>query len=235
MIMNNPWLIGIVTTLIGIIGGFLLSGRRKKVLAWKVEFEQALVSQTGTDDRIKILFDEQEVQEPHIIIVKFVNSGTIEIKESDFRLPTKLDFGAKVLQTSWVFDPPLKVTGKPHSDNCLALDPLLLNRGESFRVMVYTDQKPTFSCIGRIAGGQIRELQRGNAGRTIILGLLNITLGLVSFALVFWMLNGGTHGVFFGAMMDMYTALVAWLASAVVVFGATFLTTKYSQWRKRRL
>ena len=223
--MNNPWVIGIVCALVGVLGGLLIRDRRKKAFGWEVKFKQALVTRTSKDEQIRILFNEQEVDTPYLIAVRFTNSGNVAISEEDYNPPLILNFGAQILQSTWVFEPPVSVSGDNDGKEGLKLKPLLLNPGEHFDVLVYTDKEPSFSCRGRIRDGRIVETRKVNA-RGALLNYANSWVSMLSFGLLYWMLTGGSKGAFHRGMNEYGRIFIAFLGMSAILALWKYLSGK---------
>ena len=223
----------IFAALVSVLLTIWVKDRRKKILAWEVKFNQALVSRTGKDEEVKILFNDQVVDEPHMVAIRFTNTGGMAIAESDFQPPLSLHFGSKVLQATWIFDPPVSVRGEQHGEEALRLEPLLLNPREYFEVMVYTDKKPTFSCTGRIKDGQILASKKRSSDS--IRSTLSGWIVLFTFGTVYWLLSGCTQGAFNKGLVEYTKILVSFILAVLIPHGIRYIVVKCILMYRRRV
>jgi hypothetical protein len=110
----------------------------------------------GAEDRIKVLYDDQPVDEVRLLTVRIVCSGTVEIKEDDYVRPLSVDFGSRAVVLSpevakTVPDdlaPRLTVHGTR-----LEIEPLLLNPGDTLEIAALVSGMSNVEHLdGRISG-----------------------------------------------------------------------------------
>jgi hypothetical protein len=80
-----------------------LRQRQRKALEYQVVAVSPLVSVADeVKGKLQILFEGSPIQNAHLIVVKFVNTGNTPITESDFIAPLSLVFWEDHLETSYI-------------------------------------------------------------------------------------------------------------------------------------
>ncbi|WP_053957617.1 SpoIIIAC/SpoIIIAD family protein [Inediibacterium massiliense] len=174
----------LATILIPIFIYFMES--KSKILKYKViSITNILNEQDELTDQIKILFNGQEIESPHLIEIHFYNSGNIPIKADDFykNILIKLDENVSVLtkSTEGIAPKDLKVDLLVNQNNIEIL-PTLLNSKDSFKIKFMTNKlSENIDVSGRILGVKsINEEKNKNTNKlysgSIFLILLSLTL-----------------------------------------------------------
>jgi len=159
--------IGSVIAAILTLAIYLLT-RKKKSLSYEILSENPLIS---IDDELKgkgklqMLYEEQPVENVHLLIVKFINSGNVPITKADFETPItlRLEGTSKVLSAEQVeANPDNLVTPLTIEDRLITVKPGLMNGGDFFTVKVLIGQYGGSSAVdARIVGVQsIRQVRK---------------------------------------------------------------------------
>ncbi len=125
----------------------------------------------GNANRIKVLFDGQEMTAPKTLDILFINDGPIPISVDDFAVPLSIVFPAGVsifnaqLGEIHPADLPVAFT---YSDNKLVVEPLLLNSNDRFglRLLYEAQSEDAVTVNARINGiTKIKRLDVAEDGR----------------------------------------------------------------------
>lgn len=183
--------LGVVTaTLLG-LAALWLARRPKKRLQYNVLSVTSLVSPEALHGRIQVLLDGKPTGEVHLILIQIMNTGNTPIASADFETPLKMFFGehgtTKILEANVISTKPESLSREITLDygdfkhNQVALDPLLLNAGDSFTIKVLASASAELIkriCVeGRIIGVQ-KIIASGRTGffkhtpETIALGFI---------------------------------------------------------------
>lgn len=140
--------------------------RKKKALSYEVLSEYPLIS---IDDEIKgklqLLYDGNPVENVHLLLVKFINSGNIPITTSDFERPltVHLKGASKVLSAEPIKPSPDNLTVSLNvEDQIITVQPVLMNGGDFFTAKVLIGQySGSFNVDARVVGVKsIRTVRR---------------------------------------------------------------------------
>jgi hypothetical protein len=107
-------------------------------------------------DRVEIFYDKKPVEAVSFLIIQFTNSGRTNISKNDFDGDLKFNFQGtvKILSADVIERNPseLPVEFEPILSTVL-IRPLLLNRGDSFKIKILVDTlKPVLTVEARIVG-----------------------------------------------------------------------------------
>lgn len=199
-------LIGAVASVLAVILTIIIYflTRKKKVLAYEVLSEYPLIS---IDDQIsreelQILYGSKPVENVHLLLIKFVNSGNIPITKSDFERPItlRLKGESNVLSAQTIKSSPnnlnvrLSIEGQD-----ITVDPALMNGGDFFTAKVLIGQYAigSYEVDARIVGvksinrlaarrqphaeGRLREWNLGIVVALVVLLLVVSAVSLVMF------------------------------------------------------
>jgi len=143
---SNPiWtFLGVILALLAIIFSivlYFLQRQNKEVSYQILSFTPLLSVEDEIKGRVKILFDQQPVEEVYLIILRITNAGRIPITKADFDEPIRISFGkgAKILSWEIIETIPkiLPATGSVQ-DGKIVLDPILLNRFDAIKLNALT-------------------------------------------------------------------------------------------------
>ncbi|MCC5787968.1 MAG: hypothetical protein JJU33_14845 [Phycisphaerales bacterium] len=131
--------------------------RKNKRLSYEVvSSTQLLGVHAKIQGKVKVLYENSEVKNIHLLILKFVNSGNQSISSSDFEQPLSIamNSGATILTYEVVGESPENLEAMfVQKENAMVLSPLLLNPGDSFSVTaLVSDLEGQPVVCGRING-----------------------------------------------------------------------------------
>jgi len=184
----------ILTVLLPIIIFLLHRYRNRKELSYEVYYKLKVLSNKDIlSGEIKIFYDEKEVENVNIFVLKFINNGNVAILSEDFEENLRLVFSekAKVLSTAIVgTDPKYLKPNLQSNENIVEVQPLLLNRKDFFyiKAIVSDASDEVVSVEGRIK--DIRMIKKDNKINTRkidmkfgILGLVLTLFGVLQYVL----------------------------------------------------
>ena len=171
---------------------YLLYQRQKK------EFTYTIVSKTQlftvhdeVRGRLEIRLDGNLIENLHLLIIRFQNSGNVSIKSEDFEADLILEFneGAQILSNEVIETNPDLLDHTVYGEgNKLRIDPMLYNEGDSLTIKLliseFNDIKHIF---GRIVGvSKIKEITRDPKSNryTRIMGIFFLILTIYSYIVV---------------------------------------------------
>jgi hypothetical protein len=145
--------------------------RERRTLHFEMLSDNALL---GRDHRevagLQLLYNGQPVKDPHILRIRFVNTGNKEIRPEDFKLPVGVKAStANVLVADVIDSSSPDMDPRLHtSDGEAWFEPLLLNPGDSVTVQIMYDSEDQFRVRGRVAGiKEIQPLEKGGYMPTV--------------------------------------------------------------------
>jgi hypothetical protein len=150
--------VGTVLALLAILLSLILyyKQRQKKALSYEVLSATPLLSVGGEiKGRVKILFDDEPVEDVGLFIVKIRNSGSVPIIKTDYEHRIKLNFGEniKILSSEIIETKPKNLPAKIHlQEKKVVCDSILLNADDSLTVKVLVSGSGDLSIDGRIQG-----------------------------------------------------------------------------------
>lgn len=166
LLRDPAWqFVGAVLALLALIATVVIYRRQQQnpALAWQVLSTTPLLS-VGNElrSRIKILLDDQPVDQVHLILLRLINMGTGAIRPTDFERPLCFAFGMTTIilngEVTKASDPSLQATIALSVDE-LRVDPVLLNGGDWIEIKVLVTQYDgPIKVDGRIAG--VKQIQR---------------------------------------------------------------------------
>jgi len=207
--------IGAVLTLLALfvaIRGNLLQQRSKR-LAYKVEEVLPIIPAQNLPVRLKVMYDEKVLVEPHIVILRIFNTGQLPILPEDYKQPLVISFGesARIIVIGFPLPKLLKdIVLKQISPNEIEIAPSLLNPGDMFNISVLIEPQdqaenadfwihwaiPNITVDGRIVG--VKEVKRLDDEQDesakllllkagVIFGAYVIVLGIVMIIAIGWL------------------------------------------------
>lgn len=178
-IRDQAWqFIGVV---VAIFLFYLATSSQNKSLSYQIISDTSLVNKTSgsIETRIQVLFDQKKVTDPHIVLVKIINSGNVSISSGDFERALSLTFGENVrvldativdqfpkdLQPSQRVEEEIITGTNELKSQSIKIDRLLLNPGDYLTVGVLLDgYKGDFSANARING--VKEIKNTTDNQT---------------------------------------------------------------------
>ncbi len=197
-----------------------LRQRQRKALEYQIVAVSPLVSVADeVKGKLQILFEGSPIQNAHLIVVKFVNTGNTPITESDFVAPLSLVFREDHLQTSDIggkqsnifiigrakvlsaevieTKPPNSQVSITAKDAAVIVRPSLLNPQDSITIKVLvTELEDMISVDARIVG--VKQLTRYDAQQPKPLSFHIIFVSFIAAVSVFGIAGIGlesTYGV----------------------------------------
>ena len=129
-------LIACITLVITVVVYFLQ--KRKKGLSYAIVSKTALLTtKEKLEGRIKILFNESEVQNVNFFQIRIINTGNLSIASSDYERPLKFIFAteAKILSAEIVKStPPPLTTSLSINKNEIVTHPILMNAKDNMTI-----------------------------------------------------------------------------------------------------
>jgi hypothetical protein len=171
-ILRDPaWqFIGFVgSTILGIIGIilsiYLYTKQKRREFTYDVVSEFLLLNiNEEVKKRIKVTFDDKNIENILLVIIKVWNSGSSPIIPQDYIEPLTIDYGNNIvlLNTEITEKTPkeLKINYKI-DNNKIVLDPILLNSKDSFTIKaILNEEKCAIELKARIIGlSSIRNIK----------------------------------------------------------------------------
>jgi len=157
---------GIIAVVVAIIvpAYFYWVQRNDKTLSYGIISQGPVVSvKDDLNGRLKILLDGKPIGSVNLIVLRLENTGNVAIRKSDYDKPISISFGpgSQVLGGEIIASRPLNLgeTLKV-SPRGIALDPVLLNKGDGFVIKALVNsQAPSVALDGRIADvAEIRKV-----------------------------------------------------------------------------
>ena len=151
--------IGAIISLVGIIITLIVFWLQlpKRKLLYSISTPRPLLQESNVAiHKLQIVRNGAVIPNPTVVTVRFRNAGRGEIEKSDFSEPIRIDFGPTSVLHSAVHyrshppDMPVELTQEV---SAFSVDPLLLNRKDSFEVQcLVTSPTDDPKVTGRIKG-----------------------------------------------------------------------------------
>lgn len=199
-ILRDPWwqfIAGVAFAFVAIVVPILiyLKQRQRKALSYEILSRTPLLSiEEEVKGKLKILFNNNPAQDVHLVVVRIINSGNVQIVSDDYERPVSLDFGENTqIFTTEVSDAnPKSLRPNVNIENTkVVLEPVLLNSRDSITLKMLVgqfDSQKQISVDGRIAG--VKDIRKSGERRTqyIILhwgGTVLTWIGMILFLRLF--------------------------------------------------
>jgi hypothetical protein len=143
-----------VLSLVAAVFLYLLQ-RNKKQLSYEFIRETPLILSAAASTEVSIAYRNQELSDPRIFLLRFVNTGTAPILPQDFETPLRVDFQpATVVSVTQSEASEDEIRANLVAEqNSLTVTPGLLNSGDWFAITALLDGQPVEPRItGRIVG-----------------------------------------------------------------------------------
>jgi hypothetical protein len=128
--------------------------RSRKSLTFEIRMVELVSVHSDARDRIKVLYEEEEIEQAHLLQLWLRNNGNVPVLEADFEAPFELVFAAEgrplTVETSCFPDhlgPRATIDGSR-----VRLEPLLLNPGDVAGVQVFISNFTSLDLEYRIVG-----------------------------------------------------------------------------------
>jgi phosphate transport system substrate-binding protein len=191
-------LAGLAASVVGYLAALWL---KRKRISYRVHLDTpvGVTPAHGGEIEVEWRYHGEVVADPSFALVRIMNTGSLEIREDDFREPMTLEFGgrrvvdAKVIEAD---DTLMRIVARdkswpPVGDTELVLPKVPLNRKNRIKVLVLLTGKPepksSVACVGFLSGGKIvRDTTTGNgpSKRSVVLSGTAMLLVGASLALL---------------------------------------------------
>lgn len=165
---------------------FLLQKNEKKLSFEVIAETSLLTTKEKIEGKLKILFNDQEVENVKFIEIKIINSGNIGIPATDFERPIKIKFPetSKILSCEVVENYPDSLNTKTLlNETGISIEPLLINSKDYFilKTIVSNIEREDFTIEARIK--DVNEIKRLDESNQFLiwasLGLMLTLTGMV--------------------------------------------------------
>ena len=148
-------------------------------------------------ERIEVKFDSREIKQLHSIVIKFVNTGNTPIRPEDYYRYINIGFGeeAEILSFEVLKQKPYSLgvvvenTYPSTNEHRIRVEPILLNRNDSFIIRSLVSRYRHINIDGRIVGVEnIREmiyLSNYSAYETVSVLLLLLGLTFIASVVIY--------------------------------------------------
>ena len=136
-----------------------LIGRSRKSVSYKVLTQERLISVSSKlKGKLKILYEEKEVEDVTLFVLEIANSGNKEILAKDYVEPIRIFFGSdsQILSSEITEYKPSHFKISATSDEkVITLSKEVLNAGDSITLKTLVSKPQFYNVSGKIAGGKI--------------------------------------------------------------------------------
>lgn len=180
-------LVAVVAIIISVI--FYFSQKRRKQLSYEVISLNSILSHSEElEGKLKILFEGEQVNQVHLIVIQLTNTGNIPIISKDYEREISIKFleDSRILsaQISDTFPSNLGATLSYNLEN-IKLQPVLLNRGDSITIKTLVSQFAKGIVFdGRIVGIQSIEKMKDTSSVSYFLMIFGFCLIVISIILI---------------------------------------------------
>ncbi len=187
-----------VTILIALTTYFI--NRKIKRLSLIEIYNTNLVDTSDLDNKIKILYEEKEVNNVYLLILKLVNDGNKSIPKKDYEREVNilLNEDAEILSAEIINKTPNNITAELGSiiANKVSFKPLLLNSKQSFLIQMWVTSETTpiiANIDDRIEDVNIKHIKQNQINHEKYNLLMRTTI-LVAVGLMGGIIGGGVVG-----------------------------------------
>jgi hypothetical protein len=240
----------VITLIVGAVIGWIINwvffrkAEKPKRLAYELRSMSRMVSATGEErQRLQVIYNDAEVENPNLTIVRLGNIGKQDIIRDDFRgHPIQIDFGNSVILSATCSDrqnPEISIEfASIPGRNAVGVTPDLLKPAEWFDLKVVTDGRliePRMTA--RIVGDKL-GLKRGDLDfiarrkrRTLAtisgLGVFFAGAGVGAYELV------SSNSSFRGNPFFFLAIFAISLVLALAMFWAVYIANEKEDWVSR--
>lgn len=135
--MDDTWKwlgeeIDIILGVAGLVTGFIFwwLSRRPKSFGWQIMSQAPILSRGSSHLPLKVVYDGQDVSNPHMSVVRLGNTGKAELQSGDFDGPVRISFpNSSILQMfiSGRSSEEINPTISKDSASAISFTPTLLN------------------------------------------------------------------------------------------------------------
>jgi len=129
--------VGVIVAIvsIAIVIFFSIRQRNRKALSFKIVSSTPVLSVSeGVQGKLRILYEDKEVQEVQLVVISMTNTGNLPIIENDYSQPIEVSFGDGKLLTVELMETTPKDLGVVATieNEKVVFNKVLLNQGDSF-------------------------------------------------------------------------------------------------------
>lgn len=152
--------IGVIATITGVIVSLFIFFRQRQIKSFSYEVISNLPILNVNDEYkadMEIKFKGNLIQNLHLVVIRFFNSGNISIERKDYDKSVEINFGnqAQLLSIDTIDQIPSNLGIILSSDKkTITIQPTLMNKGDSFTIKALVASHETLSIDGRISGIQ---------------------------------------------------------------------------------
>jgi hypothetical protein len=143
--VSNIWQIFPALTLVASLIIYYKSRKTKKLSYKIITNEPLLTVDEELQGKVKVLYENNPLEDISLLIIKFLNNGNEPIKSDDFEEPVTMSFSPNVgvLSTELINANPSTIRARLNSEkDKIIIEPLLLNKGDSITIkMLLTGSK----------------------------------------------------------------------------------------------
>lgn len=180
---------------------FYRKAEKPKRLAWEVMSANRIIhAEPNQRKRLKVVYEDQDVESPNIIVLRIGNGGKKEIVADDFPEPIWVDFGeAKIIGIDTSARSNEKVAGKivldPSNFGRFGFTPRLFNRDEWIEFQFVTDGPLVTPKLYARYAGQFFFMNEHPTRVPLLRGRTSLILGITAGVVA---LLGASLGIFLG-------------------------------------
>lgn len=157
--------------------------RRRKLLDYEVLTDTPLLTiREELQGRVKVLLDDQPIQDVSVVVIRLLNRGNLPIRASEYERPVVFTFGevARVISAEVTEQVPLNLSAEIEAEtNLIRVKPVLLNGRDSitFKCLVAGAQEPRVDA--RIVGvSAVRRYDSAESPTRLAVGVIGVLVAL---------------------------------------------------------
>lgn len=146
-ILDNPYIIAIVSGVVILIVSYIFFNKNKKVLSYKIISNNLLITNS---EKIKISYSDKEVNNIYNVVIEINNIGNNEIKPADYNQNISIVFDeyinilSAIIKEKYPDDLNINNINFKVNDNKVLLDKIPLNAKDKFIIQVELTSKNNF-------------------------------------------------------------------------------------------
>lgn len=180
--------IGVIIACVTSVIIYFLQKHKKEISYDILSKTSLLTSKEKVEGKIKILYNEEEVQNVNFLEIKILNTGNISIPSSDYERPLRFIFEteAKILSAEIIKSEPESLTTVLNiTQNEMVVQPVLMNSKDSMTLKAIVSNATDGEIIvdGRIK--DVKDIKKqGESYMSIVFGMIGavlITAGMIQY------------------------------------------------------
>lgn len=155
----GEYIVGIPACILALWFAYFIYHLQKntKSLTYQVLSNYRLIVDNKYHEQLKIHFQDEQLENVNLFVIKFKNSGNIPIEKEDFEKPIKVFFesGSKILTCEVVQQEPYNIGVEVVPDtNQIGISPCLLNQGDYFsiKLLISGEKYSNYAIDARVSG-----------------------------------------------------------------------------------